>query len=102
MNHRSIYAIIIAAFFIITCAIHFFGPYNIFSAISAGNLARNDEIKEQLDGELQAIEYIGQHTYYIRTSQNDYIMIENRNDDVIWKYKVFEYKKEIEVFKNPM
>ncbi|MGG3800212.1 hypothetical protein [Metabacillus fastidiosus] len=55
MNHRSIYAIIIAAFFIIACAIHFFGPYNIFSAISAGDLAKNDEIKEQLNGEIQAI-----------------------------------------------
>lgn len=80
----------------------FLGLYNIFSAISASDLAKNGEIKEQLDGEIQAIKYVGQYTYYIHTDQKDYIMIENRDDDVIWNYKVFEYKKEIELFKNPM
>jgi hypothetical protein len=82
---------------------NYFGPYNIFQASTANNLADFTEIEQQLDGHIENIKYIGRNTYQVHTNKKDYIIVEYFRNSEFLKFKVYEdNNKKINVFLNPM
>lgn len=83
--------------------LNYFGPYNIFQALTANNLSGFTEIDQQLDGHIENIRYVGRNTYQVHTDKKNYIIVEYFRNSEFLKFKVYEdNNKKIDVFLNPM
>lgn len=81
--------------------LNFLGPYNVLTALTAHNLAKYEEVQQQVEGKILEIQYIGNNIYRVMTEKKDYFLVDN-SDYYYRKYKIFELKGEVEIFKNPM
>ncbi|NMD69375.1 hypothetical protein HHO41_03675 [Bacillus sp. DNRA2] len=84
--------------------LNFLGPYNMLTALTASQIKDIPEIKEELAGyKILNIKYLGYDTYRIYTDKKDFIVVKkDSSDHLFWRYDIFEFKSEVEYFRNPM
>jgi hypothetical protein len=76
---------------------NFFGPYNIFLNLNAENILEEPSLIEEFNGvKVIDVSYIGDDTYIVKTEDKDFIVRRDYFSVMNYKWKIFEYKKQLE------
>jgi hypothetical protein len=91
--------------------ISLWAPYNLQSKLNEYSLGMwNTKGIKEVPGvgeyfsyhNVTKVKYLGSNTYQVFTDKGNFIVIADYSDYDYWRYKIYQYGKEIEEFKNPM
>jgi hypothetical protein len=95
----------------ISLYITLWAPYNLQSKLNENSLGMwNTKGIKEVPGigeyfssyDVVKVKYLGSSTYEVFTDKGNFIVIADYSDFDYWRYKIYQYGKEIEEFKNPM
>ena len=90
---------IISLTFILTAVLmlilSLFSPYNFIMDINPATILNEKGIKAEISKEdVQSVEYKGDHTYIIKTRNEDYVVVKDYYTFMNYKLKIYKLDKE--------